>query len=332
MDPELHSISSVIARTDARARAGGASIRLWPTGFGLLDEILDGGFRSGNLILLAGPQGQGKTTFALQAARNAAVAGRAVIYFCFEHEPEVLLERLVALEAGELLESDAPSQEKIRRAFEGEEATEGGLMARLEDIPAAAEALKKVQSYEHLLHIHRSTGSSTTVGVIASAVDDVRGSVNDAPLVVVDYLQKVKVPNASPVEDERVTIVVEDLKDLAIEHAVPVVAISAADKGGLTPGKRMRAQHLRGSTALAYESDVMLILNNKYDLVSRQHLVYGVGNAERFRQWAVISIEKNRNGRAGLDLEFRKRFDQNRFEPTGRLVNEQLIDERLILE
>jgi len=332
MDPQLHSISSVIARTDARARAGGASTRLWPTGFGILDEILDGGFRSGNLILLAGPQGQGKTTFALQMARNAAVAGRSVVYFCFEHEPEVLLERLVALEAGELLAGDAPSQERIRRAFEGEEATEGGLMARLEDIPSAAEALKRVQSYEHLLHIHRSTGSSTTVGVIDAAVAQVVDSINVAPLVIVDYLQKVKVQDGPAIEDERVTIVVEDLKDLAIERGVPVLAISAADKVGLTPGKRMRAQHLRGSTALAYESDVMLILNNKYDLVSRQHLVYGVGNAERFRQWAVVSIEKNRNGRAGLDLEFRKRFDQNRFETTGRLVTEQLIDERLILE
>lgn len=331
MDPELHSLASVIERTDARARSGAGLIQIWPSGFELLDEILDGGFRSGNLVLLAGPQGQGKTTLALQVARNVAASGRPVIYFCFEHEPEVLLERLVALEAGILLEGDAPSQERIRRAFEGEEATEGGLMARLEDLPNAIEALKRVMEYQDNLHIHRSTGSATTVGVIATAVDQVKGR-GQAPLIVVDYLQKVKVQDGSNVEDERVTVVVEDLKDLAIVHSIPVIAISAADKVGLQSGKRMRAQHLRGSTALAYESDVMLILNNKYDIVSRQHLVYGVGNAERFRQWAVVSIEKNRNGRAGLDLEFRKRFDQNRFESVGRLVTEQLIDERLVLE
>jgi replicative DNA helicase len=332
MDPELHSLASVIERTDARARSGAGLVQIWPTGFELLDEILDGGLRSGNLILLAGPQGQGKTTLALQAARNIAVSGRQVIYFCFEHEPEVLLERLVALEAGILLEGDAPSQERIRRAFEGEEATEGGLMARLEDLPNAVEALKRVMEYQENLHIHRSTGSATTVGVIANAVHQVKASGGPAPLIIVDYLQKVKVQDGSNVEDERVTVVVEDLKDLAIVHGIPVLAISAADKTGLQSGRRMRAQHLRGSTALAYESDVMLILNNKYDIVSRQHLVYGVGNAERFRQWAVVTIEKNRNGRAGLDLEFRKRFDQNRFETKGRLVTEQLIDERLILE
>jgi replicative DNA helicase len=294
--------------------------------------VLDGGLRGGNLILLAGPQGQGKTTMALQVARNAAANGQAVVYFCYEHDPEVLLGRLVSLEAGLRYQGQAPNQDRFRHLFEDPAPTPDGLVGRLQELPTATEALQAVLDYQDHFHLHRSTGNTTNIKVIAEAVEQVRRTTGQSPLVVVDYLQKVKVPDASPVEDERVTIVVEDLKDLAIEHAVPIVAISAADKTGLTPGKRMRAQHLRGSTALAYESDVMLILNNKYDLVSRQHLVYGVGNAERFRQWAVVSIEKNRNGRAGLDLEFRKHFEQNRFDPVGGLVREQLVDERLVLE
>jgi replicative DNA helicase len=331
VDPELHSISAVIARADARVKAGDTSTRVWPTGFGLLDEVLDGGFRSGNLILLAGPQGQGKTTLALQVARNAARDGRAVVYFCFEHDPEVLLERLIALEAGELVDGNGPSQTKIRRAFEARAPTPGGLMDRLSDVAYAADALERVRKYDELLHIYRSTGTATTVGVIASAIDDVRSATGQAPMVIVDYLQKVKVIDGSMVEDERVTIVVEQLKDLAIENGVPVVAIAAADKAGLNAGLRMRAQHMRGSTALAYEADVLLILSSKYDLVARQHLVFGVGNAERFRQWAILTVEKTRNGRAGIDLEYRQRFDQTRFDPAGRAVHEQLIDERLVL-
>jgi hypothetical protein len=43
-------------------------------------------------------------------------------------------------------------------------------------------------------------------------------------------------------------------------------------------------------------------------------------------------VEKNRNGRAGVDLEFLKRFDQSRFETTGRQVTEQLVDERVFVE
>ena len=77
---------------------------------------------------------------------------------------------------------------------------------------------------------------------------------------------------------------------------------------------------------------IVLILNNKFDVVARHHLVYDIGNAERFTQWAVLSIEKNRNGKDGVDLEFQKRFDQGRFDAEGQGVKEQLVDERVFVE
>jgi len=140
------------------------------------------------------------------------------------------------------------------------------------------------------------------------------------------------VPGGPASEDERVSVIVEQLKDLALEVAAPVVAIVAAEKGSLQAGKRMRVHDLRGSSALAYEADVVLILNDKYDVVAKHHLVYHLGNAERFRHWVVMSIEKNRNGADHLELEFQKRFEQGRFEPEGRVVEEQLIEERVFRE
>ena len=124
----------------------------------------------------------------------------------------------------------------------------------------------------------------------------------------------------------------EGLKDLAIDVAAPVLAVVAADKQALRTGMRMRSHHLRGSSALAYEADVILVLSSKFDVVARHHLTYDIGNAERFRQWAVLSVEKNRFGRDDVDLEYRKRFDQGRFEADGRVVTEQLIDDRIFVE
>ena len=46
----------------------------------------------------------------------------------------------------------------------------------------------------------------------------------------------------------------------------------------------------------------------------------------------MLTVEKNRNGRDGLDLEFLKRFDQCRFDTDGRPVVEQLVDERVFVE
>jgi replicative DNA helicase len=129
-----------------------------------------------------------------------------------------------------------------------------------------------------------------------------------------------------------VTVVVEALKDLSLAMQVPVFAIVAADKEGLVAGKRLRIGQLRGSSALAYEPDVVLIINDKFDVVARHHLVYDVGNAERFRNWVVLSIEKNRGGMDKIDLEFRKRFEQSRFEVGGQAVEEQLVDERVFVE
>ena len=158
----------------------------------------------------------------------------------------------------------------------------------------------------------------------------VRELAGSTPLVVVDYLQKVKTGQVD--EENSTTEIVEGLKDLAIDISAPVLAIAAAEKEALRSGKRMRANDLRGSSALAYEADVVLVLNNKFDIVARHHLTYDLGNAERFREYAVLTIEKNRFGRDGSVLQFRTRFDQGRYEPEGTEVKEQLIDERVFRE
>lgn len=331
MDDMLSSIGGTLARAEERMRTGRhAAQRLWPTGFGGLDPLVGGGLRAGSLVLLAGPQGLGKTTFALQACRNVARAGRPVVHFCFEHEQEDLVGKLVAMEAGEVDDSNQARLSAVREAFD---ATEGGTLdERLDALPGAPEALARVRKYAELLFIHRSTGTHTGLAAIRDVVGAVHRETGAVPMVVVDYLQKVLVPDGPLEEDERTTTVVEGLKDLAMELSVPVLAVVAADKVALETGTRMRTHHLRGSSALAYEADVVLVLNNKFDIVARHHLTYDLGNAERFREWAVLSVEKNRFGRDGVELEYRKRFDQGRFEVEGRAVNEQLIDDRVFVD
>jgi len=331
VDDKVTSIGGTLARTEERLRGGRhAAERIWRTGFDDLDPFVGGGLRSGALVLLAGPQGLGKTTFALQACRNVVRSGRPVLYFSYEHDPEDLVEKLVAMEAGELDESNQARLTAVRQALE---ATDGGSMEqRLEQVPAGPEALARVRKYAELLFVHRSTGTSTDLATIRRIVDEVHAETAATPLVVVDYLQKVLVPGGPAEEAERTTTVVEGLKDLAIDISAPVLAVVAADKEALDTGIRMRTHHLRGSSALAYEADVVLVLNNKFDIVARHHLTYDLGNAERFREWAVLSVEKNRFGRDGVELEYRKRFDQGRFESEGRAVAEQLIDDRVFVE
>lgn len=328
--PRLRSLTDVLLETDAKLRQGmSAGARVWPTGFSALDHALAGGFRSGELILIGGPQGLGKTAMALQMLRNTIAANRSAVLFSYEHDAHSILERLIAIEAGAIAGTEAITLTKIRQGFEARHSRARSLQDRFEGTRGGVEAVQALERYGDRLHVHTSSGVHTTLEEIRSAITEATDSDGVPPLVLVDYLQKVPVPGVTGSEEERVALVVERLKDLALELGVPVVAIVAAEKGSLVAGRRMRVNDLRGSSALAYEPDVVLILNEKYDIVAKHHLVYHLGNAERFRHWVVLSIEKNRNGADHLELEFQKRFEQGRFEPEGRVVEEQLIEERV---
>jgi replicative DNA helicase len=329
VDLALQSLTETLEKVDYRLESGThAASRVWPTGFQPLDSYLSGGFRSGDLILLGGPQGLGKSTLALQIARNVARGGRPAVVFSYEHDQESQLARLVALEAGFTGVERPVDLQRVREAFES---PEGGrsLAERLAGTNGGVEALHEVARYADLLSLHRSSGRDTDLAAIIAGIDDVAARAGTRPLVVVDYLQKVPVPGREADEQERTTMIAEGLKDLALDHEIPVVAIVAADKEGLAAGNRMRVSHLRGSTALAYEADTVLLLNNKYDMVAKHHIVYDTTNVSKFRKFVVLSLEKNRSGVTGVDMEFLKRLDQGRFEPHGQLVSEQLIEERL---
>jgi replicative DNA helicase len=334
MDAGLRPLSEVLDTADATLRRGeSAAGRAWATGFDPLDSYLGGGVRSGELVLVGGPQGFGKTTWVLQALRNMVSGGANGVYVSYEHDEYTVLERLLALEAGLLYGAEAVGMRRVRAALE---AVDGRGHEPLEDrlgaTPGGAEALQLVRAYAPRLFFARANGSTTGLREIAARAETVIETTGQAPVVVVDYLQKVPVPGGSDVEDERVTVVAEGLKDLALRLHVPIVAVVAAEREGLVAGKRLRVHNLRGSSALAYEPDVILLLNDKFDVVARHHLVFDLGNADRFKSWAVMTIEKNRSGLDKIDLEFLKHFEQGRFDTAGQVVTEQLVDERVYVE
>lgn len=321
---EAVPLAQVLRTAEISLREGRpVAAKTWPTGFVPLDGQLGGGLRAGELTLLGGPQGVGKTTWAVQAARNVARGGGRVVYFSFEHGQVNLLERLVTQAAFEAEGLEAPTTRRLRDRFQRAEQTGGvdGMAALLQGFPGSEQALKELDELGERFFIHESNGRTTTTTVITSVLASL--SPGPPPVVVVDYLQKVAVGPDEGIE------VVEQLKDLALSAEVAVLGVVAADKLGITPGHRLRVHELRGSSSLAYEPDVVLILNEKYDAVARHHLVYGVGAAERFRDWVVLSIEKNRGGSDRIDLEFRKQFAHARFDAEGQMVAETLETERV---
>ena len=76
------------------------------TGFPVLDQLLggssqmQGGFYPEDLWLLAGAQGVGKTSLALQMAHHMGKEGVLAIFVCYEHTPITLWERMICQASG----------------------------------------------------------------------------------------------------------------------------------------------------------------------------------------------------------------------------------------
>ncbi len=324
---EHRTVADVLGELDEELREGtGAELTHSALGYPILDDILGGGTRPGDLMLVGGTPGVGKTIATLHWARNMAITGHDVIYVCYEHEPTDLLVRLISLELGEIPGVDREEVEKLRLRLEDAAKTPGvGLADLFSEGQIAEDVRGAITRYGPRLHLVRGSGAHTGVDELEQLITD---DSLESPVLFVDYLQKVAVRPEPEVESEKVTRVVEALKDLALRHKIPVVSVVAATLEGLKV-RRMRMHHFRGSSALMYEADIAIVLNEKVNAVSKVHLAYDPLRAKTFRDWAVFSIEKNRGGPNLLDVEFRKDFAHFRFDPEGDMVSDRLVDERL---
>jgi replicative DNA helicase len=307
-----------------------------PLGMAPLDRMLGGGIRPGELMLIGGAQGTGKTTLALQMARNVAASGQAyVLYVNFEHDDADMLNRLISLESVlPHLPNTKPSTGAVKITDVRSEVIRSWARAGDEEIdlsknPRLKPALDRIARYGGNLYLLRGSATASTVENIRELIRIHRErSGEQRILLIIDYMQKVPQIPEPPSESEKVTYVVNGLKDIALTEKIPTIAIVAADKEGLKAA-RLRNHHLRGSSAINYEADIILILNEKYQIVAKVNIEFNPYQAQRFRDWIVCSIEKNRSGADNVDVEFHKHFDFSCFDPTGRPVQEKLIEERL---
>ena len=307
-----------------------------PLGFDPLDEALGGGLRPRELLLLGGSQGVGKTTMAFQMARNIAASEEAnCLYVCYEHDEENLTQRLLAMESVDPYSQDFQLGVTVRdlahQIMAGHRRGNEGLYDLLQTDPRSATALERLRHYGHRLFLLKGSSARTTLAALTALVEAHRVRSDERLVLFVDYLQKVPVVPEPPTAQDRITKVVEGLKELAMSFEIPVVAVVASDREGLK-AKRMRAHHFAGGSALAYEADVILMLSDKYDTVARVHIEFNPHKAQSYRDWVVCSIEKNRSGRDVVDMEFEKRFSYCCLNPNGNFVTEKLIDERVYVE
>ena len=312
----------------------GETARLAPlaTGFTPLDDVLNGGLRPGELMVLGGAFGVGKTIVCLQAARNAVhhFADTSTLYVCYEHDRSHLLQRLLCLESAEQGMQDSALTLRRLASFALEGGATHGLIAQLRTNPRYAGAVRAMDRYADRLILAKASGSTSTLTQISQWAQELAGR-SPRGLLIVDYLQKIPMEKTTALDEvETTTYLVQGLKELAMTTGLRIIAIAASDRLGLK-AKRMRLADLRGSSALQYEADIGLVLNNKFEIVSREHMVYNLTQAQEMRNWVVMSVEKNRAGRSAVDMEYMLDAMHFRLVCQGGYVRERLIDDKVTL-
>jgi len=337
------SLAQVISEADERVMQGDLVDYVpMPTGFDPLDGLIGGGLRKTELTLLGGAQGIGKTIATLQIARNiASRQGQYAFYLSYEHTEAHLMHRLLCLESINPPEMDTTNGLKLRdmyniivaqraKKFMGRQGGVGSLQAILRDHPKTAPALSRLLRYADRMILLKASPAVTNLRTIKEMTARLAEATGGNITVFVDYLQKVAVhPERPRDENDKVTIIVEGLKDIGLSLDVPVFSIVAADREGLK-SKRIHLYHLRGSSALDYESDIAIIMNNKFQILAKDHVAFNPYTAKQFRNWVVFTIEKNRAGRAMMDMEFELQAQHFAFNPRGQRVQQQLIDDKVI--
>ncbi|HEY0979526.1 MAG TPA: replicative DNA helicase [Candidatus Paceibacterota bacterium] len=250
-------------------------IRGVPTGFPDLDSMLSGLHKS-DLIILAARPSMGKTSLALDIARNAAVKHDVPVgVFSLEMSSEQLVDRMLSAE------SFINSWKMRTGAVRAEED-----FAKIRD---ALETLSKAPIYID----DKPAQNILSMRAVARRLKRERG----IGLIIVDYLQLMAPTNtkASDSMVQQVTEISRSLKQLAREIEVPVIALSQLSRAVEQRGGKPRLSDLRDSGSIEQDADVVMFIHREDKM-----------NKESDRpNIAEILIEKHRNGPTGkVELYF----------------------------
>ena len=257
-------------------RARNEDITGVPSGFPTLDKTTYG-WQKSDLIILAARPSVGKTAFALNLARNAAMhptKPTAVAFFSLEMSTSQLVQRILSAESEIWLE-------KISRG-------------RMED-HEMKQLYKK--GIEPLTNAKLFVDDSAALNIFELRAKCRRlKSLHNVGLIIIDYLQLMSgsSDNRNSNREQEISTISRNLKQLAKELQVPIIALSQLSR---EVEKRKDSQKvpqlsdLRESGAIEQDADMVMFLYRPdyYDITTNE-------NGEDTKGDVYVKIAKHRNG------------------------------------
>ncbi len=271
--PIKDALTESFDRLDELQKSSG-KLRGVPTGFRDLDNKL-AGMQDSNLIILASRPGQGKTSMALNIAQHVAVSTNLTVgIFSLEMSQEELVDRLLVgqadIDAWRLKTGRLDEKDFDRLSLAMGELAEAPLF--IDDTPGIS--ISEIRTKARRLQIEHGL-----------------------KFIIVDYLQLIRGRNLENRVQE-VSEISQNLKNLARELKIPVLAISQLSRAVEQRGSRKpQLADLRESGAIEQDADVVMFLWRE--------------DTEHPEQ-VNLDIQKHRNGPTG-EIKLIFRADRVRF-------------------
>jgi replicative DNA helicase len=276
-------LNSAFDRIDELHKHGG-KLRGLPTGFPDLDNLL-AGLQKSDLIILAARPSVGKTSLALDIARQAAIKSKeGVGIFSLEMSKEQLVDRLLCSQANVSLWKMRTGNLSDKEG-DNDFARIGEAMGKLAEAPIYIDdsgtlSIMEIRAKARRLQMEKGLG-----------------------LIVIDYLQLME--GRGKYGDNRVQEIAEisrGLKSIARELNVPILALAQLSRAvEMTHPAIPRLSHLRDSGSIEQDADVVMFIYRK--AADRGYNPNDLPLEDRYR--AEIHIAKHRNGPTGkVDLYF----------------------------
>ncbi|HXK35535.1 MAG TPA: replicative DNA helicase [Candidatus Paceibacterota bacterium] len=255
-----------------RLHRGDGVLRGLSTGYYDLDTYL-GGLQKSDLIVLAARPSLGKTTLALNIALNVAKNENIPVgIFSIEMAKEQIVDRLISVEAnvslwklrtGKLIsDGDGNDFEKISHALDSLS------KAKIFIDDVASPTILQMRAMARRLQAEHGLG-----------------------LLLVDYLQLIKPTHSTDSEVQQITEISRNLKALAKELNIPIIAISQLSRNSeMRTDQRPKMSDLRSSGSIEQDADVVLMIYRE-DKIKKDSMKKNI---------AEIMIEKHRNGPTGV--------------------------------
>jgi replicative DNA helicase len=226
------------------------------------------GLQKGDMVVVAGRPSMGKTSFAMNIAENAVLAGdKPVLIFSMEMPADSLIVRMLS-SLGRI------DQTKIRSGQLGDD-----------DWPRLTSAVTLLND-KPLLIDDTAALSPTEMRSRCRRVVREHGALG---LVVIDYIQLMQVTGGSENRATEISEISRSLKGLAKEFECPVIALSQLNRSlEQRPDKRPIMSDLRESGAIEQDADVIMAIYR--DEVYHEDAEKGV---------AEVIVLKQRNGPIG---------------------------------